>query len=241
MDTFAKLSPVERKAYIEETSNRRNTTTMIIEKDFWVCWILKHLFDLEEIPELSFKGGTSLSKAFQLIQRFSEDIDVSLDRASLGFCGARDLSNPGLSKAKRKQLDGELRLAIVKMVREVILPRMLAALQTVLGTGGWQLTPAPEADDDMTLVFHYPTAFDHTTYLRPIIKIEFGRGDQQPSQRLSISPYVAEEFPDVFTARGVTLTVLACERTFWEKVTLLHSEYHRPDFSTMKPRMCRHW
>jgi hypothetical protein len=241
MDTFARLPPEDRKAYIEETANRRNTTTTIIEKDFWVTWILKHLFDLKEIPELSFKGGTSLSKVFQLIQRFSEDIDVSLDRASLGFRGARDLANPELSKSKRKKLDQELRSAIVTMVKDGIFPRMQAALESILGRGGWQLTPAAEADDEMTLVFHYPASFDYKIYLRPTIRIEFGRGDQHPSQCLSISPYVAEVFPDVFTAPRVTLNVLACERTFWEKVTLLHAEYHRPDLSSMKPRMSRHW
>lgn len=241
MDTFARLSPKDRKAYIEETASRRNTTATVIEKDFWVCWTLRQLFDLKEIPKLSFKGGTSLSKVFQLIQRFSEDIDVSLDRASLGFYGDRDLANPTHSKTKRKQLDMELRSAIGTTVNKEILPRMRAALELILGVGGWQMTPLAEANDEMTLVFHYPASFEYKTYLSPTIKIEFGRGDQQPSERLSIKPYIAEEFSSIFTVPDVSLNVLACERTFWEKVTLLHSENHRPDLSTLKPRMSRHW
>jgi hypothetical protein len=62
MDDFAKGKPAERQPYFEETAARRNSTTTAVEKDFWICWTLKHLFALEAIPELRFKGGTSLSK-----------------------------------------------------------------------------------------------------------------------------------------------------------------------------------
>jgi hypothetical protein len=88
MNKFAKGKPAERQPYFEETAARRNSTTTAVEKDFWICWTLKHLFQLEAIPELRFKGGTSLSKVFSLIDRFSEDIDISINRAALGFSGA---------------------------------------------------------------------------------------------------------------------------------------------------------
>src|SRR5713101_2540515 len=109
MDSFAKQKAAERQTYIQETASRRNSTPTAVEKDFWVCWTLKHLFALTDIPELRFKGGTSLSKVFGLINRFSEDIDISVDRAALGFTGERDLANPQLSTTKRKTLDVELR------------------------------------------------------------------------------------------------------------------------------------
>jgi Nucleotidyl transferase AbiEii toxin, Type IV TA system len=83
MDTFAKLAAADQKIYFDETASRRNSTSTAIEKDFWVCWCLKRLFELQDVPELRFKGGTSLSKVFGLIQRFSEDIDISLSRAAL--------------------------------------------------------------------------------------------------------------------------------------------------------------
>ena len=102
MDTFAKLKAAERQLYIEETANRRNSTTTAIEKDFWVCWTLKHLFAIKDIPELRFKGGTSLSKVFRLIDRFSEDIDISINRTALGFSGDRDPAKIGLSGTKGK-------------------------------------------------------------------------------------------------------------------------------------------
>ncbi len=241
MDNFAKRNAAERQPYFEETASRRNSTTTAIEKDFWVCWTLKHLFSLEAIPELRFKGGTSLSKVFRLIDRFSEDIDISIDRAALGFSGERDLANPKLSATKRKALSEELRAAITAEVQARILPKLRARFETVLGQKGWALTPSQEANEDMTLLFQYPPAFAYKDYLRPQIKIEFGRGDQQPSQKFPVTPFVAEEFPDAVSEKSAEIAVLDCERTFWEKITLVHAENHRPDPAKLKPRMSRHW
>ncbi len=241
MDTFAKLTAAERKPYLEETASRRTSTNTAIEKDFWICWTLKHLFSLTGIPELRFKGGTSLSKVFNLIERFSEDIDISLDRAALGFTGERDLANPKLSNTKRRELDLELRAAIEKEVKTNILPKLQKTFGSILGKEGWTLAESTEANEEMTLIFSYPPAFEYKEYLRPSIKIEFGRGDQQPNENVAVTPYAAEEFPDVFREAKVTVPVLRCERTFWEKVTLLHAENHRTDLTNFKPRMSRHW
>ncbi len=241
MDTFAKLKAAERQPYIQETASRRNLTATAVDKDFWVCWTLKHLFSISGIPELRFKGGTSLSKTFQLIDRFSEDIDISIDRAALGFAGERDMANPGLSATKRKALDEELRAAITAEVSSRILPKLAERFEGVLGKSGWKLTTSDEPNEEMTLLFHYPPAFEYKDYLRPQIKIEFGRGDQQPSQKLPVTSFVAEEFPDVVKDRSAEIAVLDCQRTFWEKITLLHAENHRPDPAKLKPRMSRHW
>ena len=81
----------------------------------------------------------------------------------------------------------------------------------------------------MTLLFHYPNVIEYSTYLQPQIKIEFGRGDQQPSHKSTVTPFVAENFPDIFREKTGTVLVLDSERTFWEKLTLLHAENHRPD------------
>ena len=129
MDDFAKHKPAERQPYFEETAARRTSTATAIEKDFWICWTLKHLFELEGIPELRFKGRTSLSKVFGLIDRLSEDIDISIDRAALGFSGERDLANPDLSVTKRKALDQELRAAITKEVTPVFFPNSKSAFK----------------------------------------------------------------------------------------------------------------
>jgi hypothetical protein len=241
MDNFAKLDAAERRPFFEETASRRGSTATAMEKDFWVSWTLQHLFLLKDIPELRFKGGTSLSKVFRLIDRFSEDIDISIDRVALGFCGERDLATPTLSTTKRKALDQELREAITKEVQSNILPKLHARFERVLGKQTWTLAPSKEANEEMTLNFHYPPAFNYKDYLRPQIKIEFGRGDQQPSEKASVACFVAEEFPKEFTGKPAAVIVLDCQRTFWEKVTLLHAENHRPDPSKLKPRMSRHW
>src|SRR5437660_10447583 len=96
MDDFAKGKPAERRPYFEDAAARRNSTTTEIEKDFWICWTLKHLFTSEGIPELRFNGGTSLSKVFGVIDRCSEDIDISIDRIALELCWERDRANPSL-------------------------------------------------------------------------------------------------------------------------------------------------
>jgi hypothetical protein len=103
------------------------------------------------------------------------------------------------------------------------------------------LVPSDEANEEMTLVFYYPRAFDYKDYLRPQIKLEFGRGDQQPSEKAAVISFVAEEFPKEFAKPFAEVIVLDAQRTFWEKVTLLHAENHRPDPSKLKPRMSRHW
>ncbi len=241
MDDFAKGKPAERQPYFEETAARRDSTTTAVEKDFWICWTLRHLFALGATPELRFKGGTSLSKVFGLIERFSEDIDISIDRAALGFSGEHDLANPLLSGTKRKALHEELRAAITAEVNSRILPKLHDRFQAILGKHGWELAPSKDQNEEMTLLFHYPNAFEYSRYLRPQIKIEFGRGDQQPSEKSSVTPLVTEVFPDIFREKSAAIIVLDCEHTFWEKVTLLHAENHRPDPTKLKARMARHW
>jgi hypothetical protein len=137
------LSPklAERQPYFEETAARRNSTTTAVEKDFRICWTLKHLFQLETIPELRFKAGTSLSKAFGLIDRFAEDIDISTNRAALGFSGERDLANPRLSVGKRRALGDELGVAITAEVNSKIRPKLHDRFEGILGKQGWELSP----------------------------------------------------------------------------------------------------
>src|ERR1700733_2733537 len=241
MDSFAKLKPDERQPYLEETAARCDFTRTAVEKDFWVCWTLRHLFALEKLPALSFKGGTSLSKVFGLINRFSEDIDISINRAALGFSGERDPGNQALTKNKRETLRTELSAAIIKEVRSDILPKLHVRFQSVLGNDGWELVPSEDANEEMTLLFRYPHIFKYDAYLGTQIKIEFGRGDQEPSEKAPVTPFVAERFPDMFVDKSAVVIALDSQRTFWEKVTLLHAENHRPDPTKLKPNMARHW
>ncbi|HET6383779.1 MAG TPA: nucleotidyl transferase AbiEii/AbiGii toxin family protein [Armatimonadota bacterium] len=123
MDSFAALSPNDRSDALQEAATRRGTTLAVVEKDFWVCWTLKHLFALARLgPAFIFKGGTSLSKVFGLISRFSEDIDLSLRRDYLGFEGERDVEAPGISGSERNRRVVKLRERYQECVRGELLP-----------------------------------------------------------------------------------------------------------------------
>ena len=103
MNAFAVLSKADRSAVFKETAAKMGIgSALMIEKDFWVCWVLFRMACLKELAPFVFKGGTSLSKAYGLIQRFSEDIDLTIDRRHLGFTGERDpLNAPSNKKAEK--------------------------------------------------------------------------------------------------------------------------------------------
>lgn len=252
MNGVAKLNAAERAELFQETANRRGVATQIIEKDFWVCWTLRHLFELPKVgPNLIFKGGTSLSKIFGAIERFSEDIDVSINREYLGFEGDEDPENARSGNARRRRLEA-LQQACVDKVADEVRPTLNESFERVLGASGesegsspWSL--AIDDTDPQNLLFAYPRSVASTSareisYIRPIVKIEMGaRSDHWPADKYPITPYAAEEFPGYFEEPSYTLKVLEAERTFWEKATLLHAEYYRPEGSTTADRISRHY
>jgi Nucleotidyl transferase AbiEii toxin, Type IV TA system len=248
MDTAARLSAEERAVLFNEAGAARGFANAIVEKDFWVCWTLKRLFSLPETDVLAlvFKGGTSLSKAYGAIRRFSEDIDISFDRTALGYKNERDPGNA--SNRQASALLENLAADVRKYIATVLLPNLEGAITVELGTPGnakWRLSIDP--DDPQSLIFQYPPC--HETgdyaaldYIRPRVKLECGaRGDPWPKEKRSIRPYAAEEFPEAFLAAIVEVDVLALRRSFWEKATLLHAEYHRAPDSPTPKYISRHY
>ena len=218
---------------------RRGLLPLLIEKDFWVCWTLERLFALPGFGEhLLFKGGTSLSKVYSIIQRFSEDIDLSLSRTALGG----GLSDPeqAVSNTQRKQRSEALVTAFRDTVTVRLLPALRAGITDQLGEEGWTLTQ--DGADPGTLHFAYPRAVDgELSYVRPEVRIELGgRNDDWPSEHRTVTAYVAEELPQI-TPAAVPVRVLAVRRTFWEKATILHAEYHRPTDKVSGERLSRHY
>jgi len=245
MDDFAKLKPAERKIYFEGTATPRNMQAQIVEKDFWVCWTLKELFRLPEIGEhLIFKGGTSLSKVFKVIERFSEDIDVSIDRAFLGFGGPNEPEAGASNKEKQRRIEA-LRTACQQKIAVDLLPALDAAVKSKVGkTEKWALRLDNDDPDKQTVLFDYPTSFapDAAGYIRRAVKIEMGaRADHWPCETKTVTPYVAEQFPKGFREPSCAIKVLSVERTFWEKATILHAEFHRPTEKPMPKRFSRHY
>ena len=242
MDGFVRFDARRRAGLFDEAGARRGVSSIIIEKDVWVCWALKHLFAHADAAAFIFKGGTSLSKAFGLIRRFSEDIDVSIDRKMLGYAGDRDPS-AAPSGTKAQQLLKSLGQDLETYLRDTLLPAVTDGMRDALGTNeGWQLSLQAEAVID----FHYPASIDAARYeeigyVRPLVRFEFGaRGEMWPSESKTVIAYAAEELPSVFSTPDTRVNVLAAERTFWEKVTLLHAEAHRPAASAPADRLSRH-
>ncbi len=228
---------------------KRSVLPLLIEKDFWVCWTLERLFALPEFREhLLFKGGTSLSKVYGLIQRFSEDIDLSLSRTALG----ESLADPELaaSTTQRKQHTEALVKAFQATVTSRLLPALNKSIAQELGPSGSSETGSSETSwtlaqyqsDPGTLHFAYPRAVGgEIAYIRPEVKIELGgRNDDWPVEDRAVSAYVAEELSQVLPS-SVMVRVLAARRTFWEKATILHAEYHRPPDKVLGERLSRHY
>ena len=244
MNIVAALPTDERTAMFQEAANRRGVTLQIIEKDFWVCWTLKQLFESTRFgPHLLFKGGTSLSKVFNLIQRFSEDIDLSFSREFLGFTGEKDPEQAPSRKQTQKLIE-ELAEACRQMIAGEFLPTLQTQFAAILGTNGWRLEV--DTNDAQAVLFAFPTreTTDRTlpSYIKAIVKMEMGaRSDHWPLGDYAITPYAAEEFPDFFESPNCNVRALEAERTYWEKATILHAEYHRALESALPERVSRHY
>lgn len=233
MDTFARLPAQERADYFRETASRKGLgAPLIIEKDFWVCWTLRHVFSLEGQPRLVFKGGTSLSKCYGAIQRFSEDIDLAFHREDLGAIGDSDPARAP-SRNARQRLLGRLSMECARLVAGGFRGALLGRFKTAIGAEGWGIEV--DTSDPQTLLFRYPRSLSEAeygglVYVTPTVRLELGaRSDHEPAEDQVVRPYLADEFPGTIASPDCPVRVLAAERTFWEKATLLHAEAHRSE------------
>lgn len=244
MDDFANAAADERAEAFTEAAARKGFAPAIIEKDFWICWTLGRLFNANRSgPRFIFKGGTSLSKIYGLIERFSEDIDISIDRAALGFTDDRDPANAKSNSARQKLLD-ELQGNAGDFVGNALMTALKTEFAEALGDQSWSLNI--DDTDALTLNFAYPQSLGEDAvgldYIRPIVRLEFGaRGEHWPAEERDIRAYVAESYPDLIPNPTAKIKTLGAERTFWEKATILHMEYHRPKPKISGERISRHY
>ena len=219
---FLALSGQDRRDVFETAAGRLDTVASYVEKDFWVCVVLDALFNGRptDQPRVLFKGGTSLSKGFGLIRRFSEDIDVVVSREDLGFGQERDPTRvEELSNKARRALFENLRSAC----SEYICGGLADWLGSILGESG---RVVQDADDEgqQTLLIEYPSLFSasETDYVKPRVKLECGaRSALEPSVVVSVGAYIDEELPELISAvDGIQMIVP--ERTFLEKLLILH-------------------
>jgi hypothetical protein len=236
---FLELTAEDRRLYIEQAAARRDVSPVVLEKDFWVCWLLGILFGSEFADGLVFKGGTSLSKVFGVIDRFSEDIDLSLSPEFLG------LPEAGTSRNQANKWMTRAEAACGEAVRNRIEPALEAAVAGILGPSdrGWIEFLIDPQTHSPVLLFHYPSSqpagFE---YLRRSVKLEFGSlTDQQPIGHHPVRPWLADVLPAAFPDWRCEVVALEVERSFWEKATILHAEYHRPAEKPTPDRFSRHY
>jgi len=231
VNSFISMPPERRVTICEQTAGQLGLVASSVEKDFWVSWTLRELFRLPEWgTHLTFKGGTSLSKGWKLIERFSEDIDIVIGRDALGFDGEEAPDQAPSKKQRRKRLDS-LRKSCQECVNGEIQVLLRKVIEKTIPSGlEWTLEPDPNDNDNQTLLFKYPTVYpDSNAYLQRRVKIEMGaRSDTDPSEEIQIQPIIAEAFPSVFPDSSFPVLAVSPVRTFWEKAMLLHEETYRP-------------
>lgn len=245
MKEFIEMPAERRRLACTEAGAKLNLSEVAVEKDFWVCWTLQKLFRLAEWGgHLTFKGGTSLSKCWNLIERFSEDIDIVIDRNILGFGGDNAPEQAPSGKQLRKRLKA-LKAACQQCISDSIYPDLSRIISSELPEAlEWTLEPDPDDPDGQTLLLFYPTSFpEQASYLRRAVKIEMGaRSDTEPTESRKIRPYISNAFPSLFLKSGTNVRAVMPKRTFWEKAMLLHEESFRPEANKKGQKaMARHY
>ena len=233
---YIDLSEVQQQQLLEQANIATHIAKKNIEKDWWVTQVLKAIFALPYAKHLSFKGGTSLSKAWNLIERFSEDIDIAASREFLGFAG----------ELSRTQVNDKLRRAACSFVRE----KLSADIKQQLLSNGIHenlfsvhvnVTSVSTVDPEVIYV-EYKSLFPIDDYIQSVVKVEVGgRSMSEPVELVLLSSIIDQTFPNgLFTEPSFFVSVVRPERTFLEKVMLLHEEFAKPTAEVRTERMSRH-
>lgn len=236
MKKIARLSNEERQELFQATAIKMGMRPEVIEKDFWVCFMLDHLFhDCEYKDAFVFKGGTSLSKAYHVIERFSEDIDLILDWRKI----ITDESNPWDNRSKTKQdsYNKQINKEAALFYQDSLVPKLNVELSDKLGAGEWMCV---DSEDKMVVNFVYPQIFE-TEYIIPHVRLEIGPlAEWMPSHFTSIMPFAAEQYERLFEQKSTDILTIDAERTFWEKITILHKIANFPEGKPLPHRYARH-
>jgi hypothetical protein len=234
MVEFFQLSPAERLEALNTAADQSGVPPHLLEKDVWVVWALQHLFGGQHAEHLVFKGGTSLSKAYRAIQRFSEDVDLTYDIRVIASDLVDEAGGPlPASKSQEKKWSREIRSRLTSWIEADIAP----GLQSALAQQGLPATVRIEADK---VFIDYEALSSGTGYVSPSVMLEFGaRSTGEPCEPRAVqcdaSKYVkGVRFPTA------TPQVMRAERTFWEKATAIHVFCAQGAFRGGE-RFARHW
>lgn len=236
MVEWLSLSDNRKNEILNRVSIETGLLPNAIEKDWWVTLALKAIFSTRWKENLVFKGGTSLSKAWSLIERFSEDIDLAIDRQVLGF------SEEFVSKTQVTKLRKAASAFIATGFKDELQATLLAM---GVPTDQFQLT-VQETDvsdrDPQVLELAYHSAVSPESYLPERVLIEIGaRSLREPSSSHPITTLLYQVFPkSSFSGEPFTIPVVDPKRTFLEKIFLIYEEFSKEATSIRHERMSRH-
>lgn len=232
MKEVAKLQIKDRTELFQATAVSMGMQPNVIEKDFWVCFMLDHLFhDCKYKNVFVFKGGTSLSKSYHVIERFSEDIDLILDWRKI----INNEVNPWEERSKTKQdiFNKQINAEAAKFYKDELIPQLNLEMKEKLGNGEWI---SIDTEDEMVVNFYYPQIFE-AEYLRSCVRLEIGPlAEWMPSHETMVTSFAAEKYPDIFSQKETAVLTVDVERTFWEKLTILHKIANFPEGKTLPAR-----
>lgn len=234
MRDVARLPEDDRRDLFRAAAQKMRVHEAIVEKDFWVCWILDYVFhDYPSKDHFVFKGGTSLSKAFGAIERFSEDIDLILDWKLLGYSEEEPWQERSATKQDAFGKESNRRTAI--FLAQNFAPTIQQGLSERIGR-----TIEVEAREQDVLIT-YPAAFALAA-IQPQIRLEIGpMAAWVPNEQRAIHPYASDHFPQLFKQAETSICTIVAERTFWEKATILHQEAHRGPDKSLPRHYSRHY
>lgn len=219
-NNYFKLTKAQQRVVLEQTAIKQGLPKQAIEKDLWVTAILQIIFSLPCADSLVFKGGTSLSKVWRLISRFSEDIDLAIDRSIFELDG-------NLTKKQVKKL----RKASSLFVRDEMYSQLVDAISQTLLNDLCTIEAEPDGEGDATypeprsIFIRYNSVFDDKLdYIPTVVKIEAGaRSLLEPYEDATITSMVEESLPTISTViADAKIKTTIAEKTFLEKAFLLH-------------------
>ncbi len=236
-ESFLHLKAHEQSQIYRALAPKLGRSPVVLEKDVWVCWALRALFTMPDSLPMAFKGGTSLSKVYGAIARFSEDIDITLDYR--GLDGSFDPFAEGVSRTRLKRFSDDLKSFVCDHVQRVVAPHFKRTLAAEFDAGAFQVEVSADGEQ---LRVRYPTVLEALgDYVGNSVLIEFGgRNITEPNEEHEVRPDLAEHVLELELPRS-KVSVLSPARTFWEKVTLIHVECQRDEFRSAAERLSRHW
>ena len=230
---FHSLSGDDQRDALSVAASRSGHRPHLLEKDVWVVHTLNALFSAPFAEALVFKGGTSLAKAYRVIRRFSEDIDITYDIRALAPDLANDSDEPlPATRSQERRWTRSIRTRLAAWTRDQALPMLEA------GLADRDSAFEARAEDDRIYVGYVPV-FDDYSFVRPEVMVEFGaRSTGAPRARRFVECDAAAHLPDVVFPTASPSVMLA-ERTFWEKATAMHVFCRQQ--RRRGARLSRHW